>query len=243
MFAPVRRVGLGVAVIAALATAGCAAGQQASTANERPTLDGVNGSIGSINLRGLQIEPPTGKLVSFPVGSDVSIRLVIVNTGQQSDRLIRISSPAFSDWGAFRSAAGAGQVVAADSATPTHTPTPTHSPTPTATKTTTPASGATPTSKAKSPTSSPTSPAAKLPSPSRSVVIEPGTRKGWGTPESTGELLLLHTKQVLHPGTTIRITFTFAQAGSITLAAPVALATRTNTSEIPTPASGTTLEG
>lgn len=244
VFAAVRRVGLGVAVAAALVTAGCAAGQQASTANEQPTLDGVDGSVGPINLRGLQVETPTGNLVAYPVGSDVAIRLVIVNNGQQTDRLVSITSPAISDWGAFASTAAAGQVVAADSATPTptHSPkatptsTPTHSPTPTPT----PGSPSAP----KTKTTSPATPTTKsLPTPSRSVSISPGSRRGWGTPESTGELLLINTTQVLHPGTTIRLTFTFERAGSVTLAAPVALLFGANTAVIPTPAGGTSLEG
>ena len=196
MFAAVRRAGLGVAVVAALVTAGCAAGQQASTANERPTLDGADGSVGSINLRGLHIDAPTGSLVAYPVGSDVSVRLVIVNNGQQPDRLIRISSPAFSNWGTFHGTASAGQAAATHSSTPSH-----------------------------------------------SIVIQPGTRSGWGTPEATGELRFLHTRQVLHPGTTVRVTFTFARAGTVTLATPIALASEINTSPIPTPAGVTGLEG
>lgn len=216
MFAAVRRVSVGVAVAAALVTAGCAAGQQASTANELPTLDGVDGNVGPINLRGMQIEAPTGNRVSYPVGSDVAVRLVIVNNGRQPDRLVSITSPAFRDWGAYASAADAARVVAAGNSP---TPTPTQSPTATS-----------PTGKA-------------LPTPSRSVEIAPGSRMGWGTPESTGQLLLRNTTQVLHPGTTIRVTFTFAQAGSVTLAAPIALTAGTNTSEIPTPASGTSIEG
>ena len=195
MSASVRRVALGVAVAAALASSACAAGQHASTANELPTLDGINGSVGPINLRGLNIAAPTG--VSFPAGSNLSMKLVIVNNGQRADKLTSITSPAFSGWRASSSTA------AASSATATPTP---------------------------------------ASAPSQSVQIAPGLRKSWATPESTGALLLMHTKHAIYPGTTIGVTFTFARAGSITLAVPIALTARPNTAIIPEPTTSS-LEG
>lgn len=201
MFAAVRRVGLGVAVAAALATTACAAGQQASTADERPTIDGTEGSVGQINLRGLVVEAPSSGSVSYPVGSDVAVKLVIVNNARQADQLKSITSPAFSDWGAFATTAQADQVAANPSS------------------------------------------ATSLPTPSRSVKIASGMRKSWGTPEAKGSLLLLNSTRVLHPGTTIQMTFGFAKAGSVTLAVPIALSGSPNTSPIPEPSGSTSFEG
>ena len=204
MLAALRRVGLGVAVAAALATSACAAGQQASTANERPTIDGVDGTVGAINLRGLNIEAPSAGSVSYPVGSDVAVKLVIVNNGQQPDQLKSITSAAFSGWHAYASTDQAEAVIAESSPSATTTPTTT---------------------------------------PTGSVKIAPGTRKSWGTPEAKGALLLLGTTRVLHPGTAVRITFTFAQAGSVTLAVPIALSGSPNTSPIPEPSESSSFEG
>ena len=210
MFAAVRRVGLGVTVAAALVTSACAAGQHATTAEQLPTLDGANGSVGQINLRGLHIVAPAPGEVNYPAGSDVAVKLVIVNNGRQPDRLTSVTSPAFSDWGTYATTAEADAVVAANSAT------------------------ATPTSQGTRATPQPSS--------SKSVRIGPGLRTSWGTPESKGALLFLNTTKVLYPGTTIQVAFTFAQAGSVTLAVPVALSGSPNTSQIPEPSSSS-IEG
>lgn len=209
VLASLRRVGAGVAVAAALMTSACAAGQHASTANQLPTLDGTNGSVGQINLRGLHLEAPSPGSPSYPTGSDIAVKLVIVNNGRETDHLTSITSPAFADWGTYSSTAQADAVVAANSAT------------------------ASPQS-AGSPASAATQP---LPLPKRSVQILPGKRVYWGTPESKGALLVLNTTKRLYPGTNIQMTFQFANAGSVTLAVPIALSSSPNTSPIPSPPS------
>lgn len=101
-----RRVGIGVgvAVATALLTSACAAGQQAQTANELPTLDGVNASVGAMDLRGLAIESPSG--ASYAPGSDPAITVVLVNSGRDADSLTSISSASATGWGASASIGG-----------------------------------------------------------------------------------------------------------------------------------------
>jgi copper(I)-binding protein len=108
---PKRTLGIGLAVALALLTSACAAGQQASTANEQNTLDGVNADVGMIHIRGMVVEPPTKP--SFGTGDDATVKVVLVNVGNKTDQLQSITSPVMSDWGAFTSTADADQVIAA----------------------------------------------------------------------------------------------------------------------------------
>lgn len=97
--ATARLVRIAAAVAAAaLLTSACAAGQQAITSEEQPTLDGTNGSVGSINLRGVTLQSPPSSAVNYPTGSKVAIRLVLVNNGSQPDTLTSVTSPAFKSW-------------------------------------------------------------------------------------------------------------------------------------------------
>lgn len=103
-----RRViaGVGAAVAAVLLTSACAAGQQAQTANQKPTLDGTNATIGSIGLRGLAIEAPSGP--SYAVGSNPAIKVVLVNSGLKADALTSISSSEATGWGTAPGTSGTG---------------------------------------------------------------------------------------------------------------------------------------
>jgi len=191
---PKRILGIGLAVAAALLTSACAAGQQAATSNEQNTLDGVNGDVGAIHIRGMVIEPPN---VSYKSGDSATVKVVLVNTSQtKSDLLVAITSPAVTDWGTFSSTENADAVIAAQAA-----------PSPTATT--------------------------ALPTPNRQVLIPAGGRTSYGTPESTGALVLLGFTKDVFPGTTVPLTLRFAQAGSITLSVPVALTRTVNLSPIP----------
>jgi copper(I)-binding protein len=209
---PVRRIGIGLAVAAALLTSACAAGQHAQTADEQSTLDGVNASVGTIDLRALVIEAPAGSTVYYPVGSDLQLKLVIVNNATRPDRLTSITSPVARDWGAFNTTADADQVVSAHAA-------------PTLPSSTAPASSAAP-----------------LPTALKSVTITGNGRVGYATPEAKGALLLVHATRQVYPGTSVPLTFTFANAGKITVQVPVALSAVPPSSVIPEPATSS-LEG
>jgi copper(I)-binding protein len=238
----VRRIGVSLAVAAALLTSACAAGQQAATSNEKPTLDGANAAVADINLRGVLVEAPTGvDSTHYPVGSDAELKVVIVNNGRNTDHLVSVSSPAFGDWGAFATTAQAARVEAANAAQRAPKTT-SAAPSPSATGTSASASGsasstATSSTGASSASATPTPTRTRkpraLPQPLSSIAIDPGQRKGWGTPESKGTLLLLNATQVIYPGTTIQMTFTFANAGSVTFAVPIELSTAPNAETMP----------
>jgi len=117
-----RRAGLagGVAGLtaAALLTAGCTAGQHAQTADEQETLDGTTVRVGQyITLGALSLETPKDG-TSWAAGSNVPISAVVVNSGRADDKLVSITSPATSSWGAFPSAFQAQQASANSTTTP-----------------------------------------------------------------------------------------------------------------------------
>jgi len=106
---PKRTLGIGLAVVAALLTSACAAGQHAFTSEEKKSANGVNADLGSIHIRGLMIEAPRGP--SYASGDNAQVKVVIVNVGHKDDLFKGISSPAFADWGIFNSTADAGAVL------------------------------------------------------------------------------------------------------------------------------------
>jgi hypothetical protein len=82
----------------------------------------------------------------------------------------------------------------------------------------------------------PSASAAPLPTPQQAVTIVGNGRVGWATPEATGALLLVSAKKSIYPATTIPVTFTFANAGTVTVQVPVALSSSPPSSVIPAPA-------
>ncbi|MEO9140474.1 MAG: hypothetical protein ABI345_15600 [Jatrophihabitans sp.] len=196
---------IGIAVIAALATSACAAGRDAQTANQSASLDGTNKTVGQIDLRALSIQaPPVGK-PSYPVGGSAQITVVLVNTGRSVDTLQSISTPSAADWGAFGNYSEAYQVQQATNGADSQTPAPSSAP----------ASATAP-----SPAGSASS-AAPLPTGAHQVIVRPGVRTSFGTPEATGALLLTGLKKPLFAGNSISVTFTFDHAGPITISVPV----------------------
>jgi hypothetical protein len=84
------------ALLAALAAlvfvAGCAAGQRAQSSSEISTIDGVNASIGSMQVRNLGLAaPPT--MAGYAVGDSAQLVFAMVNTGAREDQLISVASP------------------------------------------------------------------------------------------------------------------------------------------------------
>lgn len=182
---PARRTGMGLSagLVAAVAllTSACAAGQKSQTADVNESIDGTSVHVGAITLGGLAIQAP--KAVYYPTGSDVPVRVVIVNSGNKADKLTSITSSSIAGW----TTTGAG-------ATSTST-----------------ASGAS------------------------SVTIGAGKRASFGVPDSKAVLQLSQIKSDLHPGSTVPLTFTFANAGTITVRVPVQLSSAPQTAVLPGP--------
>ena len=244
-----------IAVTAALLTSACAAGRVAQTANQRPSIAGVNAQVGTMAIRDLSIEaPPQGTF--YPAGSALRLTGVFVNNGTSSDLLTDITASSVTGWGAYSSITAGDQVVAAASAsaagtTPSAASSPAGVPVtgsaPTSassipSSTTSPdetSSGAAPSSDSSSPSDSSSADAsssdsatpsaapttASLPQAAQTVRVANGSRTVYGTPTATGALLLLGTKSRLYPGTTVTLTLTFARAGTVSVAVPIQITT------------------
>lgn len=242
----VRRLGPAVALAAALLISGCAAGQQAQTADEKSTIDGTNATLGSIALRGLAIEPPDGTTPFYGTGTDAAVKLVLVNSGNKTDTLTNITSPAIGDWGAFGTTAAAAAVVSADNPAPASSASASGSASASSTgsaRSSAGSSSAAGSSSSARSSSASSSSAASVPTGQHSVPIAAGARVSYGVPESDAVLLLLHATKRIYPGTTVPITFTFADAGSITVAVPVGLMPNPPQSFLPAPSSSAGIGG
>lgn len=108
---PAGRLRIGLAVTAALLASACAAGQQAQTADEKPTLDATNADVGDMALRAIAVEAPTK--ISYKPGDDAPISIVLVNNGSKPDTLTSISSSQASGWSTSGGAASQHSVPVA----------------------------------------------------------------------------------------------------------------------------------
>lgn len=192
-----------VAFGATVLTAACAAGQNAQTAVEKPSYDGTQGSVGQINLVNVSLHTPPGS--GYAAGSDVAMTVYIANSAQSADKLTNVSSPSFP---------GGWSVVK------------------TSTLTSSPGS-ATPLPATSSST------AAAAPSTGTPQAIGAGSAIGLGLSgiganggDSTKTLVLKGLASniaPLTPGMSVKVTFTFANAGQATLTVPVHLSSAPNT--------------
>jgi len=192
-----RRLGIGVAVVvAALALAGCAAGQHAPTANEVPVVDGVSADAGPIALRAVTVAAPTQG--SYPADGDATLQLVIVNDGHDPDKLVGVRTAQANEVRLFANAADAD---AAGAAAPSSS------------------ASAEPSSSAAS---SPSAPSA--PSSLESLDLPAGRAVSIGYSPDLAVIQLHGLTSPLFPAESFPITFQFAGAGSVTFTVAVHLA-------------------
>jgi copper(I)-binding protein len=108
---------------AALALAGCGAGQITQTDRQVAAVDGATGNVGtSIALRDVLIPYPQNQQGTYPAGSTVPVLLTIINQGSNTDELLAVTSPAASQvlvLGTTRIPAGAAVTSTAGSAAST----------------------------------------------------------------------------------------------------------------------------
>jgi copper(I)-binding protein len=111
-----RSVLAGLVVVGGVVLAGCAAGQIAQTAQQRPTVDGQEAQVGPIAIRYAALEYPDNGV--YEQGSTARLRMVVVNTGDASDTLTSVRSTAASGVTIRQgtSAAATGSASAAPSA-------------------------------------------------------------------------------------------------------------------------------
>ncbi|HVX43859.1 MAG TPA: hypothetical protein VHC49_08225 [Mycobacteriales bacterium] len=77
---------MGLPLIATLALAGCGAGQITETMEQQTNIDGVNASVGGIDLRNVSLAYPDNGI--YQKGSEARVEAVIVNTSSSPDRLL-----------------------------------------------------------------------------------------------------------------------------------------------------------
>jgi copper(I)-binding protein len=233
-----RSAGRSRVALAALVTvsgvvlAGCAAGQQAQTAEQRPTIDGNNAEVGPIALRNVAIEYPDNGI--YRRGSVARLRLLIANTGNAADALVEVRTDVAgevslvaaqgAEGDASPSASATGASTATDTATPTAsdtaTPTATGTATPTATDTATPTE--TPSESASASGSPAASPSQTGSLPGTPITILPNNSVSIGEGTSQSAILLSGLTQDLRSSQVVSITFVFRTAGSVTVPVPVA---------------------
>lgn len=218
-----RTAAVGAALIAAsLALSGCATGQQAQTANETSVVDGVGATVGAIDIRDASVVSPSGP--SYGVGANAFLQMSIINNAGTDDSLVSVTSSSAAQVLLFpnlaatfprielssEAATPSGSAVASPlgSATGTASAPPTGVSVPT---------GDSATSSAPPPPVS-TSPVSSLDLPAGGVVKI-------GNTSSSKIIQLDGLTSALFPATTIRLTFTFAHAGAVTLAMAVRLST------------------
>ncbi len=217
---PRRRAGRSRVVLASLVAAGgvllagCGAGQQAQTAEQRPTIDGTNAEAGAdIALRDIAIEYPLrGR---YPQGADARLRMVVVNEGLESDALVEVRTDA-AERVVFAPAGAAGEAGTAER---TASPTPEPTPTPTPSGSATPSASGTP-SESAAPSESPTPsepPTTRIEIPANGLVSFRGDGPA---------VILTGLTRALRPSEVVPITFVFERGGAVTVDVAVAVPER-----------------
>ncbi|WP_224387822.1 copper chaperone PCu(A)C [Pseudonocardia sp. ICBG1293] len=87
----------GAVALTGLLISGCGAGQISQTALQVAAVNGANATVGSVDLRDVQIAYPTapaGPDALYRQGGAAPIVATLVNTGTVADRLLSVTSPA-----------------------------------------------------------------------------------------------------------------------------------------------------
>lgn len=89
-------VGIAAALaLSALALSGCAAGQITQTDAQVAAVNGASGDLGPIALRDAVLAYPDGEDVfGYAAGDEAPLLVTIVNSGNQTDELVSVSTPA-----------------------------------------------------------------------------------------------------------------------------------------------------
>jgi copper(I)-binding protein len=208
--------------IAAL-TSACAAGKNAQTSEETPAIDGNGARIGNVVLREVAIAtPPNG--LSYAAGDAAELRLVIVNNGPNPDTLTAVTSPLAGGVASYPSAAAAATTlgssatasIGASSSSVGTSPTTTPSGAPTIS-----GSGSASSASASATSAGTASSAASSSAGFSGIQVPGGGRVALGINDGDQVLVLTGLKQVLYPAAAVTITFTFQDAGSVTVQVPV----------------------
>lgn len=194
---------LGV-MIGAVTLTGCGAGQITQTSTQVSAVGGANVTAGAIAIRDAQIEFP-GKAAAgnvYQTGSSAPLRMIIINSGGQSDRLVSATSPITQS---VQVSSGA-EIPAGRSLSIEGKPAPVVVPTPTgAASTGTPATG----SAGATPSSRPT------PTPAPTTSAAPAGA------EREAHVVLIGLSQEARAGMVYEVVLTFEKAGPVKVNVPV----------------------
>jgi copper(I)-binding protein len=211
-----RVLGAGVLALgAALALAGCGAGQITQTATQQPAVNGTHAQVKTIALRDVAVQYPTSG-AGYAAGATPALTLTIVNQGTQDDSLVSVTT----EDGTQATIGGSKDIVAGhslvigpdDAVESTNEAQPTSSGAP-ASSSEAPASTGT-SSTGTSSTGTETS-SSGAPSASVTPTAAPAT-------VGKGTVTLPALKQPLWPGQVVKVTFVFKNAGPVTVELPVA---------------------
>ncbi|WP_410593239.1 hypothetical protein [Amycolatopsis sp. lyj-23] len=222
-----RVLGAGVLALgAALALAGCGAGQITQTSTQQAAVNGTHAQVKNIDLRNAAVQYPTSG-PGYAAGATPALTLTIVNRDARDDSLVSVTveggGQATID-GSKAVVAGHSLVIGPDAAAES-------------TNEVQPTSSGAPTSSSSAPSSSAPSSSATPPG-SSSASNSPGNLTATATsevpssgpaatptaPEKVGQatVTLPALKQPLWPGQVIKVTFVFQNAGPVTVELPVA---------------------
>lgn len=221
---PRRSAGRSRLVLAALVTAGgvvlagCAAGQDAQTARQRPTIDGVDTQTGLVALRNIAIEYPEDGV--HREGSDAPLRLVLVNTGETADTLVEVRTDAANEVVFAAAAAPSSEATGSDAATAS--PGETASGTPTGTPTETPTASGSPDGTSSADASqTPSVTESGAPAPT-DLALPPNVTVAVGEGAAGTAIVLKDLTRDLRSGQTVSMTFVLRTGGTVTVKVPVA---------------------
>ncbi|WP_027933671.1 copper chaperone PCu(A)C [Amycolatopsis thermoflava] len=182
-----------VAVGAALALAGCGAGQITQTNTMLPAVNGAMAQAGKLVLRDAGLVNRNDCQQAYATGSSAPLTLVIANDGTADDELVSVSSAnAASATVEGQKAIVAGSKLLIGPATEGES--------------------------VQQPESSSAAPSSTQTSPTSSASAGP---TGQPTRIGHAEVVLQGIKQVVWPGQTIPVTFTFRDAGPVTVNLPI----------------------
>lgn len=238
-FRPIGAVVATGAVLGALALTGCGAGQITQTSSQVPAVVGANSGVGAIVVRDAYIE--FGEQVKgadiYPRGGAAPLKMSIVNTGIQPDRLVSASSPAAASvaiTGDAEVPPGRVLLIEGEPAAPAPAASPSASasarPTPGATPAPAGGEGAAP-APAGGETVEPGNQIggsgqedSRAPAPAPTVAPLPAPRAGTGGAEaggSEGQVVLTGLTDSVRAGLTYPVVLNFEKAGQVTLTVPV----------------------
>ncbi|EOD64192.1 hypothetical protein H480_33088 [Amycolatopsis vancoresmycina DSM 44592] len=216
-------LGAGVLALgAALALAGCGAGQITQTSTQQAAVNGTHAQVKNIDLRNAAVQYPTSG-PGYPAGATPALTLTIVNRDARDDSLVSVTV----EGGGQATISGSKTIVAAhslvigpdDAVESTNEVQPTSSGAPTSSSSA-PTSSSTPTGSS----SATNSPGNNLTATATSEVPSSGPAATPTAPEKVGQatVTLPALKQPLWPGQVIKVTFVFQNAGPVTVDLPVA---------------------